>query len=202
MLWCRRKYTDDALARCSPFCFVPRVIESSAIRRPHRITKTTHRKHLSLSICNRSLQHGSCRGRKTCGKRRKATLLAESCTRGIGWITSIPGASRYFLEGSAVYSNEAKMRTCNVPEEELIHWRRQSRGGHLSCQRYEREIGKYMGTVGNRHRGSGRRNPRLRGYSHVAVAGLTATLLTRSVEPGAGSSIDHGICHVLYQQIR
>ena len=52
--------------------------------------------------------------------RRGETLsTAESCTSGAiaAQLTSIPGASRYFLEGAAVYSNQAKIRTCNVPRE-------------------------------------------------------------------------------------
>ena len=55
-------------------------------------------------------------------ERGESVSTAESCTSGAiaAWITSISGASRYFLEGSAVYSNEAKMRTCAVPEEMLI----------------------------------------------------------------------------------
>ena len=53
---------------------------------------------------------------------RKETLaLAESCTAGTvsSWITSIPGASRYFLEGVVVYSNESKIRRCLVPSSEI-----------------------------------------------------------------------------------
>ena len=57
-------------------------------------------------------------------ERAETVSTAESCTSGAiaAWITSISGASRYFLEGSAVYSNEAKMRTCAVPEEMLIEY--------------------------------------------------------------------------------
>jgi nicotinamide-nucleotide amidase len=55
-------------------------------------------------------------------ERKETVATAESCTSGAiaAWFTSIPGASRYFLEGSAVYSNAAKIRTCTVPEEMLI----------------------------------------------------------------------------------
>lgn len=48
---------------------------------------------------------------------RGATVAtAESCTGGqiSGAITSIPGASDYFLEGACVYANAAKIRTCGV----------------------------------------------------------------------------------------
>ena len=51
----------------------------------------------------------------------KTLALAESCTGGlIGMrLTDIPGSSRYFLEGSITYSNEAKVRTLGVPKELL-----------------------------------------------------------------------------------
>ena len=50
-------------------------------------------------------------------ERRETISTAESCTSGAisAQLTSVPGASRYFLEGAAVYSNEAKIRTCRVP---------------------------------------------------------------------------------------
>jgi len=51
-----------------------------------------------------------------------ATLaLAESCTAGglAAWVASVPGASRYLLEGAVVYANEAKTRTCGVSAELL-----------------------------------------------------------------------------------
>lgn len=49
--------------------------------------------------------------------RGETLALAESCTAGrlAAWIASVPGASRYLLEGSVVYSNEAKERTAAVP---------------------------------------------------------------------------------------
>lgn len=51
--------------------------------------------------------------------RGETISTAESCTSGAiaAQLTSIPGASRYFLEGAAVYSNQAKIRTCGVPRE-------------------------------------------------------------------------------------
>ena len=54
--------------------------------------------------------------------RGKTLALAESCTGGlIGMrLTDVPGSSKYFLEGAITYSNEAKMRTLNVPEQTLI----------------------------------------------------------------------------------
>jgi nicotinamide-nucleotide amidase len=48
----------------------------------------------------------------------KTLAAAESCTGGLlaNRITNVPGASLVFLEGFVTYSNEAKMRTINVPE--------------------------------------------------------------------------------------
>lgn len=45
--------------------------------------------------------------------------LAESCTGGMiaARITALPGSSSYFLEGDVTYSNEAKTRMLQVPEE-------------------------------------------------------------------------------------
>jgi nicotinamide-nucleotide amidase len=51
----------------------------------------------------------------------KTLAVAESCTGGlIGMrLTDMPGSSAYFMEGVTAYSNEAKMRTLNVPEATL-----------------------------------------------------------------------------------
>lgn len=53
--------------------------------------------------------------------RGETLALAESCTAGrvAAWIASIPGASRYLMEGAVVYSNEAKVRTAGVRPETL-----------------------------------------------------------------------------------
>lgn len=53
-------------------------------------------------------------------KKRGETLsVAESCTGGLVGqrLTEIPGSSAYFMEGAITYSNEAKVRTLNVPPE-------------------------------------------------------------------------------------
>lgn len=49
----------------------------------------------------------------------KTLAVAESCTGGLicERLTDVSGASRYFIEGAVVYSNEAKMRTLNVAPE-------------------------------------------------------------------------------------
>lgn len=55
-------------------------------------------------------------------KERGETLsVAESCTGGLigSRITDIPGASSYFFEGVVTYSNDAKIKTLNVPLEIL-----------------------------------------------------------------------------------
>lgn len=51
--------------------------------------------------------------------RGETVSIAESCTGGlIGQrVTSVPGSSRYFIEGAVTYSNEAKMRTLGVAAE-------------------------------------------------------------------------------------
>ncbi len=53
--------------------------------------------------------------------RGETLSVAESCTGGlIGMrLTEIGGASAYFHEGAVTYSNEAKIRTLNVPAETL-----------------------------------------------------------------------------------
>lgn len=47
--------------------------------------------------------------------------IAESCTAGkvAAWIASVPGASRYLLEGVVVYSNDAKQKYCSVHAQTL-----------------------------------------------------------------------------------
>ncbi len=49
---------------------------------------------------------------------RMTLAIAESCTGGLlaNRITNVPGASVVFLEGFVTYSNEAKIRSINVPE--------------------------------------------------------------------------------------
>ncbi len=49
----------------------------------------------------------------------KTVSIAESCTGGLigERLTGVSGASRYFIEGVIAYSNEAKTRTLNVPNE-------------------------------------------------------------------------------------
>jgi nicotinamide-nucleotide amidase len=54
-------------------------------------------------------------------KSGETVAIAESCTGGlIGQrLTSVPGSSRYYLEGAVTYSNEAKQRTLGVASEIL-----------------------------------------------------------------------------------
>ena len=54
-------------------------------------------------------------------KASQTLALAESCTAGkvAAWLGSIPGASNYLLEGAVVYSNDAKVRTCQVSRDML-----------------------------------------------------------------------------------
>jgi len=55
---------------------------------------------------------------------KKTLAAAESCTGGLlsHRITNIPGSSDYYLEGSVVYSNEAKIRQLSVPEEKITRY--------------------------------------------------------------------------------
>ncbi|MEC7985720.1 MAG: CinA family nicotinamide mononucleotide deamidase-related protein [Myxococcota bacterium] len=68
---------------------------------------------------------GHCDLARSVGKlllKQNATVsAAESCTSGkvSAWITSVPGASRYFLEGAVVYSNHAKQKYCDVSSHSL-----------------------------------------------------------------------------------
>ena len=56
--------------------------------------------------------------------RNETLAVAESCTAGklSAWIASIPGASRYLMEGVVVYSNDSKVRRCQVSPESLIRY--------------------------------------------------------------------------------
>jgi nicotinamide-nucleotide amidase len=51
-------------------------------------------------------------------KSGKTVSVAESCTGGLigSRLTEVPGSSSYFIEGVVSYSNEAKIRTLNVPK--------------------------------------------------------------------------------------
>lgn len=51
----------------------------------------------------------------------KTLSIAESCTGGLigKRLTEIAGASKYFIEGAIVYSNQAKVKTLNVPEKTI-----------------------------------------------------------------------------------
>jgi nicotinamide-nucleotide amidase len=48
----------------------------------------------------------------------KTVSVAESCTGGLigSRLTDVPGSSSYFIEGCVTYSNEAKVRTLDVPQ--------------------------------------------------------------------------------------
>ncbi len=56
---------------------------------------------------------------KLLSERGKTLSVAESCTGGLigERLTDISGSSAYFIEGIIAYSNEAKMRTLNVPKD-------------------------------------------------------------------------------------
>ncbi len=52
-------------------------------------------------------------------ERAETLAIAESCTGGLigSRITDVAGSSEYFIEGCITYSNDAKIRTLNVPAE-------------------------------------------------------------------------------------
>lgn len=54
--------------------------------------------------------------------RGETLAVAESCTGGAlsARLVALPGASRYFLEGAALYADAAKVRVCGVSEQDLI----------------------------------------------------------------------------------
>jgi nicotinamide-nucleotide amidase len=56
-------------------------------------------------------------------ERGETVSVSESCTGGLigRRLTEIPGSSAYFMEGSITYSNEAKIRTLNVPPEVIAN---------------------------------------------------------------------------------
>src|SRR6202022_4890659 len=51
-------------------------------------------------------------------KRNETLAVAESCTGGYlaSTITNVSGSSAVFLEGDVTYSNDAKIRTLNIPQ--------------------------------------------------------------------------------------
>jgi nicotinamide-nucleotide amidase len=58
---------------------------------------------------------------KLLSDRNETVSTAESCTGGLiaRRLTELPGSSKYFMEGAVTYSNDAKMRTLDVPRETL-----------------------------------------------------------------------------------
>ena len=54
--------------------------------------------------------------------RGETLAIAESCTGGAlaARLVALPGASRYFQEGAALYADAAKVRICGVSEQALI----------------------------------------------------------------------------------
>src|SRR4029079_9967227 len=54
-------------------------------------------------------------------ERHETLSVAESCTGGLSGsrLADVPGSSSYFIEGVVSYSNDAKVRSLNVPEATL-----------------------------------------------------------------------------------
>ena len=142
-------------------------------------------------------------------ERGETLSTAESCTSGgiAAWITSIPGASRYFLEGSAVYSNEAKMRTCNVPKEELVQFGAVSQEVAISLANgMKKRSGSTWALSVTGIAGPGGGTPQKPvGTVHIAVAGPQQTLhkklqLSGTREQVLQSTMGY-VMFLLYQQL-
>jgi nicotinamide-nucleotide amidase len=60
----------------------------------------------------------------------RTVSVAESCTGGMlsAYLTSIPGASSYFISGIVTYSDEAKMKLLSVSKESLNKYSAVSEG--------------------------------------------------------------------------
>ena len=143
-------------------------------------------------------------------ERGETLSTAESCTSGAisAWITSIPGASRYFLEGSAVYSNEAKIRTCNVPKQQLMQFGAVSEEVAISLANGIKErAGSTWGLSVTGIAGPGGATPtKPVGTVHIAVAGPQQTLHKKLQIGGNREQVLQStmgyVMFMLYQQLR
>ena len=63
-------------------------------------------------------------------RKEKTVAIAESCTGGLlsSLLTSLPGASSYFLLGVVTYSNRSKETILNIPAKTITKY------GAVSCQ--------------------------------------------------------------------
>ena len=142
---------------------------------------------------------------------RKETIsTAESCTSGAiaAQLTSIPGASRYFLEGAAVYSNEAKIRTCSVPRDMIEKHGAVSKPVSIALAQGMRNYAQStwaISVTGIAGPGGGSIEKPV-GTVHIAVSGPTGThhkklQLTGNREQITRSTIGH-VLFLLYRQLQ
>ena len=141
--------------------------------------------------------------------REETVSTAESCTAGSisSWITSVSGASRYFLEGSAVYSNDAKIRTCGVPPNIIEQHGAVSEEVAVALAQGMRARSKStwsISTTGIAGPGGGSTEKPV-GTVHIAVSGPNGThhkklFLTGDREQITASSMGHAL-FLLYTQL-
>ena len=107
------------------------------------------------------------------------------------WIASVPGASRYLLEGSVVYANEAKMRTCGVTASDLeSHGAVSERVARQLAEGIRTRAGANwgIGITGIAGPGGGSADKAV-GTMHIAVAGASETVHHRFRIPGDRAQI-------------
>jgi len=197
---------------------IPQPITFRATRRGicvqfHAELTTQHKQHIEEQLAPFLYAKGHFDMALAIGEKlveRKETLsTAESCTSGgiSAWITSIPGSSRYFLEGSAVYSNEAKMRTCNVPKEEIIQHGAVSKEVAISLANGMKQRAESTWAIAvTGIAGPGGATPtKPVGTVHIAVAGPAQTLHRRLQLSGNREQVLQStmgyVMFLLYQQL-
>jgi len=119
--------------------------------------------------------------------------LAESCTGGqlSAWIASVPGASRYLLEGIVAYANEAKIRSCGViPSDLESHGAVSEQVARQLAEGIRARAGASwgIGITGIAGPGGGSADKPV-GTVHIAVAGAAQTVHHRFRIPGDRAQI-------------
>jgi nicotinamide-nucleotide amidase len=125
--------------------------------------------------------------------RSETIALAESCTAGqiASWIGSVPGASRYLIEGAVVYANAAKIRSCGVRPEDIAAHGAVSEPVARQLAEGIRERAQTtwgLGITGIAGPGGGTEDKPV-GTVHVAVAGPDCTIYRRLRVPGDRAQI-------------
>ncbi len=120
--------------------------------------------------------------------RGETLALAESCTAGglAAWLTDAPGSSAFLLEGAVVYSNEAKVRMCDVRPEDLeAHGAVSEPVARQLAEGIRQRAGTTWGIGITGVAGPGGGSPdKPVGTVHIAVAGPEGTFHRRLQLPG------------------